>query len=223
MYSRCCRPIDQSTQDPKARPGPTCRRRALGAAVTLADPGSRMLLPADLRVSVHHSGWQCSCSRRVARAFGSVVSVSRFQVGPRPRLQPEASSAALAAGVTVAALGPPVSPGPTDFHFQMPLQVRIRSSEHAPANPSVAAASNAPNGTARRAVAASGRRRPGGHCRWCLLPVAAEDPAGSRARRRRQPEPRRQEAAKFPQAPLTPLPHWQAPTPRQADTAGRER
>ncbi len=192
--------------------------------MTLADPGSRMLLPADLRVSVHH--WQCSCSRRVARAFDSAVSVSRFQVGPRPRLQPEASSAALAVTGSwghrsrLRTSRQPGCPGPADFHFQMPL--RIRSSEHAPANPSVAAASNAPTGTARRAVTASGRRRPGGHCRWCLLPVAAEDPAGSRARRRRQPEPaRRQEAAKFPQAPLTPLPHWQAPTPSQAGTAGR--
>ncbi len=122
-------------------------------------------------------------SRRVARAFETAASVPRF--GPRPRLQADASTAALAAGVPAAALGPPVSPGPiaSDFHFQMPL--RMRGSEHTLADVSVEAASRP---TARRAVTASSRRRPAGHCRWCLLPAGAEDPAGSWARRRRQPE-----------------------------------
>ena len=75
----------------------------------------------------------------------------------------------------------------SDLHFQIPL--RMRSSEHAPTDASVAAAA-ASHPTARRAVTASGRLRPGpgGRCRRCLLPAAAEDPAGSRARRRRQPE-----------------------------------
>jgi hypothetical protein len=187
--------------------------------VTLADPGSRMLLPADLSVPL------AVTSRRVARAFVSTVSVSRS--GPRRGCRLRLVLVVL--HWQLGSLQPPwdlpSARGQLTFICRRPFACE------APSTPT--------RTPAWRQLPTPGPR-PGVHCSdrqcqcQCQWPAQARGPlpmvpACCRPPPRILPDlgpaadasPRWQEAAKFPQAPVrvTPLP--QAPTPSQAGTTGR--